>query len=201
MSYYETLGVNKGASADEIKKAYKKRANKTHPDKAGGSTEAHQALTVAYSVLRCSEKRERYDRGENPSQGTPRSKAETFLIMVFEQLLTEKFKGDLIKEARSRAIIAQVASSRTISQQKQNMKALSGKLGRVKVKAEDNFFESLLIQKIQLCQKAIDHQEKELEALREVIDILEGYSDTDPDIQSRWAPGTNTTGVNFQVGP
>ena len=204
MDHYETLGVNKDASKSEIKKAYKKKANKTHPDKKGGNVEKHQALTVAYKVLVDAEKRGRYDRGENPSQGTPHSKAETFLIMVFEQLLGETFKGDLIKEAQSRTINAQVNSSRTIGQQKQEMKALSSKLGRVKTEAADNFFESLLIQKIQLCQEAIDHHEKELEALREVVDILEGYSDTKPDEQtpSPWAPGTGgTTGFNFQVGP
>ncbi len=199
MSHYETLGVNKNASKSEIKKAYKKQANKTHPDKKGGSTEAHQALTVAYNVLVDAGKRERYDRGENPTQGTPHSKAETFLIMVFEQLLTEGFKGDLIKEARSRTINAQVNSSRIIGQQQQSMKALSGKLGRIQTEAKDNFFESLLIQKVQLCQNAIDHHEEQLEALREVIDILEEYSDTKPDVQD--SGPTYFSGTEFRVGP
>lgn len=201
MSHYETLGVNKNASKSEIKKAYKKQANKTHPDKKGGNTEKHQALTAAYSVLVDPDKRERYDRGENPTQGTPHSKAETFLIMVFEQLLGETFKGDLIKEAQSRTINAQVNSSRIIGQQRQSMKALSGKLGRVSTKAKDNFFESLLIQKIQLCQDAIDHHEKELEALREVVDILDGYSDTKPDVQDSGVFVGGRPTFNFQEHP
>lgn len=181
MDHYETLGVNKNASKAEIKKAYKKRANKTHPDKKGGDTKKHQSLTVAYNVLVDTEKRGRYDRGENPTQGSPASKAETFLVMLFEQLLTENFKGNLIKEATKRVILAQVVSSREIGKEKQKAVALSRKLGRVQTKAKDNFFESLLTQKIQTCNSSLAHHEEELQALREVVDILDNYSDTRPD--------------------
>lgn len=183
MDHYETLGVNKNASRSEIKKAYKKQANKTHPDKKRGNTEKHQALTVAYSVLVDTEKRERYDRGENPTQGAPANKAEQFLIRLFEQLLGEEFKGNLIKEATARVIQAQVGSSRKIGQEKQRVGALAGKLGRIQTEAKDNFFESLLAQKIQTSTDAIAHYEEELQALRETVDILEGCSDTKPDEQ------------------
>lgn len=183
MGHYETLGVNKDASKAEIKRAYKKQANKTHPDKKGGNTEKHQALTVAYSVLVDTEKRGRYDRGENPTQGAPANKAEQFLIKLFEQLLGEEFKGNLIKEATARVIQAQVESSRKIGQEKQKVGAFSSNLGRIQTKAKDNFFESLLSQKIQNSMDAIAHYEEELEALRETVDILAGYSDTKPDEQ------------------
>ncbi len=60
--YYEVLGVKKDASADEIKKAYRKLAVKYHPDKEGGSEEKFKEIGEAYEVLKDSQKRQRYDQ-------------------------------------------------------------------------------------------------------------------------------------------
>merc|ERR1719473_2629213 len=60
-SYYKELGVDKGASGAEIKKAYRKLAVKHHPDK-GGDPEKFKEITRAYEVLSDSEKRSKYDR-------------------------------------------------------------------------------------------------------------------------------------------
>lgn len=58
--YYEVLGVDKKATYDEIRKAYRKKAVKLHPDK-GGSAEAFQELQQAYEVLSDEGKRKVYD--------------------------------------------------------------------------------------------------------------------------------------------
>jgi molecular chaperone DnaJ len=60
--YYETLGVSKTASADEIKKAFRKLAVKYHPDKAGGDESKFKEINEAYEVLRDQQKRQRYDQ-------------------------------------------------------------------------------------------------------------------------------------------
>src|SRR3989441_1584915 len=62
---YDTLGVKKGASADEIKKAYRKLAAKYHPDKNPGDASAEEKFKEvqnAYDVLSDAEKRKQYDR-------------------------------------------------------------------------------------------------------------------------------------------
>ena len=63
--YYATLGLEKGASDDEIKKAFRKLAIKYHPDKNQGDKEAEnkfKEINEAYQVLSDPEKKERYDR-------------------------------------------------------------------------------------------------------------------------------------------
>lgn len=62
-SYYEVLGVSKQASADEIKKAFKKLAVKHHPD-AGGDEEVFKEISEAYEVLSDPKKRKEYDQFE-----------------------------------------------------------------------------------------------------------------------------------------
>ena len=74
--YYEVLGVEKGASAEEIKKAYRKNAMKYHPDRNPGDKTAEEKfkeLGEAYEVLSDDEKRARYDQyghaGVDPNFG------------------------------------------------------------------------------------------------------------------------------------
>jgi molecular chaperone DnaJ len=66
--YYGTLGVRRDASADEIKKAYRRLARELHPD-VNSDTESHEKfkeVTQAYEVLSDAKKREMYDLGADP---------------------------------------------------------------------------------------------------------------------------------------
>lgn len=60
--YYEVLGVAKDASADEIKKAFRRKAVEVHPDKQGGDEAKFKEVNEAYEVLKDSQKRQRYDQ-------------------------------------------------------------------------------------------------------------------------------------------
>jgi DnaJ-class molecular chaperone len=81
VDHYKVLGVSSTATADEIKKAYRKLAKANHPDSTGGDKAKEQRfkeISNAYDVLGDAKKREQYDairaggfRGGNPFQGAP----------------------------------------------------------------------------------------------------------------------------------
>ncbi|MFA6098713.1 MAG: molecular chaperone DnaJ [Patescibacteria group bacterium] len=60
--YYNILGVAKGASQEEIKKAYRKLAHQHHPDKSSGNEAKFKEINEAYQVLGNAEKRQQYDQ-------------------------------------------------------------------------------------------------------------------------------------------
>lgn len=88
--HYQTLGVNRNASQDEIKRAYRSLAMKHHPDRTGGDDTKFKEIQTAYDTIGDPEKRSQYDNpqpqmsGFNFNGGTPPG---------FEDILSQMFNG------------------------------------------------------------------------------------------------------------
>jgi molecular chaperone DnaJ len=103
--YYEILGIDRNASSQDIKKAYRKLAVKYHPDKNPNDPKAEEAFkeaAEAYSVLSDEEKKSIYDRyGHEGLRGGPQVNAEIFREFtdifgggsIFEDLFSDFFGG------------------------------------------------------------------------------------------------------------
>jgi molecular chaperone DnaJ len=102
--YYEVLGINKGASADEVKSAFRQLARKLHPDvnKETDAEERFKEINEAYAVLSDVEKRAAYDRyghaGVNGMGGSPDFGATDFTD-IFEEFFG--FSGGGRRKARN----------------------------------------------------------------------------------------------------
>lgn len=88
--YYQVLGIDKKASKEEVKKAFRKLAHKYHPDKAGGDEAKFKEASEAYSVLSDDKKRAEYDTygrvfsGGAGAQGAPGGGFEGFDFSGFQ---------------------------------------------------------------------------------------------------------------------
>lgn len=72
---YEILGVTRSADADDIRRAYKRKAKETHPDLHPGNAakaDVFKAASAAYEILGDTEKRAQFDRGEIDADGNPK---------------------------------------------------------------------------------------------------------------------------------
>lgn len=87
---YDDLGVPPNASLEEVKRAYRKGAQKAHPDKEGGDAQRFHAIQRAYDVLGDETKRRRYDAsGETGAPPDPQALAIQTLAQVLGQVLEQ----------------------------------------------------------------------------------------------------------------
>lgn len=93
-SYYDILGVDRQASPDTIKRAYRKLASLYHPDKEGGSKTKFQELQAAYDTLSDPNKRQQYDSpyGQQGFSGFGRQANEFDLDAIFN-MFGARFHG------------------------------------------------------------------------------------------------------------
>ena len=86
--YYEVLGVDKNATVEEIKKAYRKKAIQYHPDKNPGDKDAEEKFkeaAEAYDVLSDPQKRQRYDQFGHAELRRQVASAEECLWKIFSR--------------------------------------------------------------------------------------------------------------------
>src|SRR5699024_3008377 len=106
--YYDILGVDRNASASKIKKAYRKKAMKYHPDRNKGNSDAEakfKEASEAYEILRDDQKRQRYDQfghlGVNGAAGFGDAAGFEDIFSHFGDIFGSEF-GDIFGGARGR---------------------------------------------------------------------------------------------------
>ena len=92
MTYYDDLGIPKDSTPEQIHKAYREKAMKTHPDN-GGDAQQFNIIATAYKTLIDTESREYYDR---TGQQKPPKSAEPKAVTILRNMITEAFGEDQI---------------------------------------------------------------------------------------------------------
>lgn len=117
--YYKVLGIAKGASEDEIKKAYRKQALRYHPDKnkSPGAEDKFKEIAEAYDVLSDAKKRDIYDRfGEegNCTTSCIRVLFSFFFLVCFWQLSRQPVAHAALKTTCAGCLFRKKCFSRRI---------------------------------------------------------------------------------------
>lgn len=93
MDYYNILGINKNASQEEIKKAFRKKSMETHPDR-GGNEEEFRKVSEAYDILSDNDKRSEYDRFGTVEDGKKRFQSHGFSMDDIFSQFSDIFGGN-----------------------------------------------------------------------------------------------------------
>lgn len=182
---YETLGINKNADTATVRKAYKKKAAKTHPDVPGGSKEKFGLIKLAADVLSDAKRREKYDATGNVDDEQDLGMTGTLQIVnsFLENILNgiEKRHMDPAKCDIAGMMIAameeQIEKNEvTISQNKAVVAKAEKLLGRFSVKSGKNYLEDMLKYKLKLLKENAANSEKICEELKKAYDIVKQFS-------------------------
>ena len=175
--HYSNLGVGKDASADDIKRAFRKKASENHPDKAGGDKAQFQVVAAAYAVLGDAERRKRYDdTGQSDDPPSLEQRAETLLRMVFNELLQQD--GDCVAGVRAhmKNLGANIKSDR--AEFGARSRRLEKKRTRIKVKgAARNLAHEIIDQALGELKDKMRQADEMLNVHRVAMDLLAAYED------------------------
>ena len=166
---YDVLAVTKNATAEQIKKAYRKLAMKHHPDK-GGDELQFKELSIAYSVLSDEKKRNRYDEtGQVEEERDPFNEVLAAFVSDLQDNV-DSLNTDIIDVAK-RKIKKEIKEVNLARIQTENkIKYLNFFLKRIKKDTESNVFNLVTKSKI-------DQLSSKLEAINKTMDIMKRMHD------------------------
>lgn len=174
MSHYDTLGVAKDATAEEIKQAWRRMSSRAHPDK-GGSDEEQQAVNRAYEVLCDPERRSRYDAtGSDGSGKDPDAGAMSILVELFTKGL-ERVEGDLVQFVESQIRDAIEEGQSRISGWHKLIARMKRRRPQVKSKSEKNLVHDIIDAKISQAETNIAGVTKAIADAQRALELLADF--------------------------
>lgn len=190
---YDDLGLDPSATTGEVKKAYRKKAKKSHPDK-GGSTEEFNRVNKAYLILSDPDRRSRYDQtGEENTYGADNERSNIMAIVAgamscvigaIEARGRDPLRFDLLGEMKA-SIKTEIGKQRAeITRLQANVKKTERLLGKFKVKSGENFLEQMI--KAQAMNIGLNARQKEeavkpFEAALDLLKDVEFLQDKTPE--------------------
>lgn len=178
MSHYETLGVPKNASRDDVRKAYRKKAQKHHPDK-GGKPDEFFPIQRAYDVLNDPMRREHYDAtGDDTQEPDIRGMALQNIGALFIQIVEQEDVDhtNIVGAMRDAFKKAQAAEQLQLVELRRSIVKREKALKRVRHKgAGPNILEQMLNSDIAQRKQKMDAIEQKGLLFEEVFRVLKEY--------------------------
>jgi curved DNA-binding protein CbpA len=168
MNPYKILGIKPGATAEEIKTAYKKMAQKNHPDREGGDEGLMKEIVAAYDMLKDPSSEDHYDR-----------RIDHKLEDLFKAIIAhDAFNGDIVSSGFSqiRDLISRIEHrNKTLKFSIQRFEKFKN---RLTVEKGANLFENLIVIQLDTWKAELEANDEELEIIDLVSERLSNYSDT-----------------------
>lgn len=182
MNLYETLGVTATATKAEIKLAYRKLAQKYHPDKPQGNAEMFHNIQKAYDVLSDDNARAHYDKTGDDS-GAPDLQQIAFsrVAEMFAILLDGEMYGDLVDKCRKNIKTNIAKGTEHQAKAQSEINKLNKQQNRVKAKdGNENIYSIVLGAKIANLTEQIESTKHECAVFEKMLEIINWHEDTAP---------------------
>lgn len=182
---YEVLGVARDASADQIRRAYRKLVTIWHPDKPTGDINSFRKIQNAYDVLSDSERRRRYDQTgrEDASRITPKKVAAFFRDSMRSVIHAQRQDGSTDDPTMDNILQKMIVSNRASRQQVQQarhdtyrkLERATRILERMKAKGEEDIIGDAIREEIENLKAEMRTHEDALELSEEVEKVMKQY--------------------------
>lgn len=184
--HYETLGVSEDASAAEIKRAYRRKAERAHPDKKGGNQDEMIAINRAFDVLGDPKRKLLYDATGQDGQRPIEEQMRGLLMQGFQQALAAGSQM-ILRDVRR---FVEEAKAKTIASQKemrQGIKELEKRRQKIKSKGKENLFHMIVDKEIQNLKQNIAVMDEGLKVVEAALKALDEYEseEKEPERQYR----------------
>lgn len=196
---YKTLGVAKDADATTIKRAYRKRAKKVHPD-AGGTDAEMAALSAAHAILSDPVKRLTYDRtgtvDDEPSQVDANAKG-MIAALIDEVLVNHNgaWHVDVVGFMRTRLREAIADTQRQISSVQSRIGQAEKIAARFKTKAGTNLLRDLVEERLRALRAAVAAGDSHIETVKRAQQLIKDQS-----FEVDAAPAKRDVAFTFVIG-
>lgn len=180
-NHYETLGVNPGATPEQIKRAWRKKCREHHPDREGGSDERMQEINRAYECLSDPEKRAHYDRtGEDVTGPSLDDIVRNEVIGLFAAIAESPAEAGLLAVARRMVKGRKREFEMQQSLERQKRRTLKKKRGRIRIRTKaSDLYAHVVDSKLKGVQDKLDLLGKQIEVCVAVDRYLDDYESVD----------------------
>lgn len=184
---YQTLDVPRDATAETIKRAHRKRAKATHPDRTGGDEEEFKSISAAYALLSDPEARAHYDRTGQAPKPTPNiTSAEDLILTVLHTVILPS--GDLedVLGGIRKALTKKLEKIRQdLAAAREGESLARAELGRYRLREEDSLGDGNLLEPafqnlVTNAKRVRANLAEALETHEEALRHLDLYVDTRP---------------------
>lgn len=180
MSHYETIGVHETATVEEIKKAYRERSKKLHPDANDGDDKGFAKLAKAYEVLSNPERRKKYDETGIDTENNEAEQVNSIIAWLTLAFLehapsvkTESLTDFIKKQVKEQLNNAKSAITKS---EKEIERAENAKNRVVRKELGHNLILSVFENKISEARTAIARHNEAILLFGKVLEEIESYS-------------------------